>query len=70
MQRGGSPSLRDRLMASRMGFHAIELVNQGVANRVVVTQKGAVTDMDIDQALATTKQIDDKALEMAERLSI
>lgn len=70
MQRGGAPSLRDRLMASRMGFHAVELINEGTINRVVVTKKGAVTDMEIDQALSTKKSIDEKALEMAERLSV
>lgn len=70
MQRGGSPTLRDRLMASRMGYHAIELINQGIGNRIVVTQNGAVTDIEINEALAMTKTIDDKALDMAHRLSI
>ncbi len=70
MQRGGSPSLRDRLMASRMGYHAIELINAGVGNRIIVTQNGAVTDIEIGEALAMTKSIDEKALDMAHRLSI
>lgn len=70
MQRGGSPSLRDRLMASRMGYHAVELINQGIGNRIIVTQNGAVTDIEIGEALAMTKSIDEKALDMANRLSI
>lgn len=70
MQRGGSPSLRDRLMASRMGYHAVELINQGIGNRVIVTKNGAVTDVEIGEALEMTKTIDEKALDMATRLSI
>lgn len=70
MQRGGSPSLRDRLMASRMGYHAVELINQGIGNRIIVTQNGAVTDIEIDEALNMKKTIDEKALDMANRLSI
>lgn len=70
MQRGGSPSLRDRLMASRMGYHAVELINQGIGNRIIVTQNGAVTDIEIGEALDMTKSIDEKALDMAYRLSI
>ncbi len=70
MQRGGSPSLRDRLMASRMGYHAVELINDGIGNRIIVTQNGAVTDIEIGEALDMTKSIDEKALDMACRLSI
>lgn len=35
VQRGGSPTLRDRVMASRMGYHAVELLDKGIGNRVV-----------------------------------
>lgn len=70
MQRGGAPSLRDRLMASRMGYHAVELINEGVENRVIVVKNGAVSDMEIEKALEKKKTIDKRALDMAERLSI
>ena len=70
MQRGGAPSLRDRLMASRMGYHAIELVNKDIENRVVVVKNGAVTDVEIEKALGMKKSIDKRALDMAKRLSI
>lgn len=69
MQRGGSPSLRDRVMASRMGYHAVELINEGVGNRVVVTQLGSVTDIDINEALEMKKGIDKRTVDMARRLS-
>lgn len=70
MQRGGSPTVRDRLMASRMGYKAIELINQDIYNRIIVTQNGAVTDIEINEALDMKKTIDDSALDMASRLSI
>ncbi len=70
MQRGGSPSLRDRLMASRMGYHAIELVNADIKNRVIVTQNGVVTDIEISEALEMKKHIEDRTLDMANRLSL
>lgn len=70
MQRGGSPTVRDRLMASRMGFRAIELINQEVYNRIIVTQNGAVTDIEINEALDMKKTIDESALDMARRLSV
>ena len=42
VQRGGSPTLRDRVVASRMGYHAVELLHNGMSNRVVAL-KGAVS---------------------------
>ena len=51
VQRGGSPSLRDRLVASQMGNYAGHLLMQGVGNRVVAMQKEEVMDFDIYEAL-------------------
>ena len=70
MQRGGSPTVRDRLMASRMGYHAVELINNDVYNRIIVTQSGTVTDFEIGEALEKKKTIDQRALDMSYRLSI
>ena len=58
VQRGGSPSARDRTMASRMGHHAVELLVNGQENRVVVYQNGTVTDFDMAQALEMHKPFD------------
>lgn len=57
-QRGGSPTLRDRVEASRMGCRAVELLSQGIGNRVVCSKGGAIVDYDILEALQMTKQID------------
>ena len=57
VQRGGSPSLRDRLVASQMGNYAVHLLMQGVGNRVVAMQKEEVLDFDIYEALNMKNQI-------------
>ncbi len=56
VQRGGNPTVTDRVVASRMGFHAVELLKQGIGNRVVAQQKGEIVDFDIQEALAMKKQ--------------
>jgi len=57
MQRGGSPTCRDRVYASAMGVKAVELLCQGKSNRVVVYRHGKYDDFDIDEALAMKKGI-------------
>lgn len=49
--RGGTPSLRDRLLAAKMGYKAVELLLEGKSNLVVCEQKGNITEMDIGYAL-------------------
>ena len=58
VQRGGSPSLRDRLVGSQMGNYAVHLLMKGVGNRVVAMQKEQVMDFDIYEALNMKKSID------------
>ncbi len=55
IQRGGSPSSRDRETATRMGYQAVQCLINGKGNRVVATKDGKVVDMEIEQALAMTK---------------
>lgn len=70
VQRGGSPSLRDRVTASRMGYHAIELIRKGIYNRVVATKAEAIVDYDIAVALSMSKTLDTSMLDMASAISI
>ena len=51
VQRGGSPTLRDRVVASRMGYHAVELLEKGLGNRVVAMKGEQIVDFDITEAL-------------------
>ena len=55
IQRGGSPTGRDRETASRMGYEAVRCLLEGKGNRVVVTSEGHIVDMDMEEALAMTK---------------
>ena len=68
MQRGGSPTAKDRVYASMMGAYAVDLLCAGKTNRVVGYQNGRFMDMDIDEGLAMTKDIDDYQLQIAHLL--
>lgn len=65
LQRGGSPTARDRVYASVMGAYAVDLIDQGKKNRVVGYKSGRVYDMDISEALAMEKSIDEYQYEVA-----
>jgi 6-phosphofructokinase 1 len=70
IQRGGSPSIRDRVTASAMGVKAVELLKEGVYNRVMCVEKAKIVDVDIDEALSMSKDIDHEMLRLIEILSI
>ncbi len=59
IQRGGTPTGRDRVNATKMGYLAVELLRQGKTNRVVCTHDGAFTDIDIQEGLARKRSIQD-----------
>lgn len=70
VQRGGSPSVRDRVTASRMGGKAVELLLSGKQNRVVCVRDSEIIDIDIDEALKQTKQIPQDLIDLAKKLAI
>ncbi len=57
IQRGGIPSGRDRVNATKMGYLAVELLMAGKTNRIVCTHEGGYVDIDIDEGLAMKKSI-------------
>ena len=57
IQRGGTPSGRDRVNATKMGYLAVELLMEGKTNRVICTNGGRFIDVDIDEGLAMTRSI-------------
>jgi len=69
LQRGGSPTLRDRTMASLMGVHAIECINEGRLNRLIVYRDGKITDIDIEEGLKMEKTISEEDLARASILT-
>ncbi len=64
IQRGGCPNGRDRVNATKMGYLAVELLLQGKTNRVVCTQGGGFTDVDIDEGLNMTRSIQSMEVEV------
>lgn len=70
VQRGGSPTLRDRLMASRMGYRAVECLLQGRYNRIVVMHGNTISDLDIDEAVNMTKTISPEDYEQAKIIAL
>ncbi|MGN0431019.1 MAG: 6-phosphofructokinase [Lachnospiraceae bacterium] len=69
MQRGGSPTCKDRYYASIMGAYAVDLLLQGKSKRVVGYQHGEFVDFDIEEALAMTKSISEYSYEVSRLLS-
>lgn len=69
VQRGGTPTLRDRVEATRMGYYAVELIEQGIGNRVVGIKDSKIVDYDIQEALSMTKAYDEKLHHIAEEIA-
>ncbi|MBU9725380.1 6-phosphofructokinase [Lachnospiraceae bacterium ASD4241] len=69
MQRGGSPTCKDRMYASIMGAYAVDLLCAGKTNRVVGYKNGDYVDFDIDEALAMKKDIPAYQYEISKALS-
>ena len=70
VQRGGSPTLRDRVVASAMGHHAVELLSNGIGDRAVALQNGNIVDLDITEALNMKRVFDEELYNIAMDVSI
>ena len=69
MQRGGTPTCKDRVYASIMGAKAVELLCQGASNRVIAYKNGEYVDYDIQEALQMKKDIPEDQYEIAKCLA-
>lgn len=69
VQRGGAPTVRDRVVASEMGYYAVELLANGIGNRVVGMKGGKVYDVDIQEALSMKKSFDLELYKIAHEIS-
>ncbi len=70
VQRGGSPTAKDRVLASLMGNYAVDILLNGKMSRVVASQKREIIDLDIEEALNKPKVFDKRMLEVSEVISI
>ena len=69
MQRGGTPTCKDRVYATIMGAKAVELLDEGKSNRVVAYKNGAYVDFDIQEALSMTKDIPEDQFDISKLMS-
>ncbi len=70
VQRGGSPTVRDRVAASQMGYKAVQLLMDGIGNRVVVQKDDHIVDYDIYEALSMERKVNDELYKIAHEISI
>ena len=70
VQRGGNPTVRDRVIATQMGYAAVKLLKDGIGNRVIGLKKGEIVNYDIYEALNMKKPFDDEMYEIAHTTSI
>lgn len=70
VQRGGNPSAKDRILASEMGYHAVELLMEGKISRVVGVRENKIIDMNINEALAMQNKFNERRFEISKVLSI
>ena len=68
-QRGGSPSAGDRILATRLGTYAVELLAEGIGNKAVGIRDNKIIDIDIQQAIKLKKQFNQKLYDLAMILS-
>lgn len=69
VQRGGNPTVRDRVVASEMGNYAVNLLEKGIGNRVVALKAGKVVDYDIQEALKMKKPFEKSLYDIANEIS-
>lgn len=69
VQRGGSPTTRDRMLASCMGSYAVDLLTKGIGNRVVSIRNNVLVDDDIVEALEMKNTVDEHLYDIAYEIS-
>ena len=69
IQRGGVPSARDRVMATRMGYQAVEVLAAGMTNRVICSRNGSMIDVDIEEGLSMKRGLNQQQLEALEAMT-
>lgn len=69
IQRGGSPTARDRETASRMGYEAVKVLAEGTGNQIIGIQNGLLADMEMEEALAMTKSFQMDRYQILEALT-
>ena len=69
IQRGGDPTARDRVAATKMGYLAVDLLKQGLTNRIVCTRDGGYTHVDMDEGLAAQKKMQQMEMDVLDAMT-
>ena len=69
IQRGGTPSARDRVMATRMGYHAVKVLAEGKTNRLICSRHGSMVDLDLEEGLAMKKGLNAQQYEVLQAMT-
>lgn len=69
IQRGGAPTARDRVNATKMGYCAVELLCEGKSGRIICTHSGIITDVDINEGLAMKKSIQQEEVDVLQAMT-
>ena len=69
IQRGGTPTARDRVMATRMGYHAVKVLAEGGTNRLICSQQGSMVDIDLEEGLAMKKGLNAQQYEVLQAMT-
>ncbi len=70
VQRGGSPTVKDRVIASRMGAYAVEILLDGKSDRIVRMMDSTICDIDIEEGLQMQKSISADLVRLTKQLAI
>ena len=70
LQRGGSPTFRDRMLATDCGMLAVELLSQGITNRAIGEVGGEIVHLDLAKALETRRTLPEELFEEIKVLSM
>ncbi|WP_455090067.1 6-phosphofructokinase, partial [Peptoanaerobacter stomatis] len=70
IQRGGSPTAKDRILASQFAAHAVQCLLDGKSSRVVGIRENKIIDMDITEALSIKSKFNEEMYELTKILSI
>ena len=70
VQRGGSPTMSDRMLAAQFGNKAVRLLNEGIGNRVVGIRDNKIIDMDIIEAVSMKKTFNYEVYETLQMISM
>lgn len=70
IQRGGAPTMQDRLLGTSMGVYAVDLLSKGIGNRIVGIKENKIFDMDVVEGCAMKKEFDEELYKTASIMAL